>query len=198
MKSSEVIQMFKESIAITKSNGVEHVPIENLEAYAAELQEVVEQTPEDVAAGEAAMEEYRARLTAWISSSQHSHELSLEMLRSVITVGQSALKSALLINGGAAVALLAFIGRIWGAAESQPVLGALSVALMAYVSGVLSAAAAAGATYFSQAGYGGEFGRASHRVGRVGHVLAVLFVLGSYVLFGTGSWLAFKAIGLGN
>lgn len=197
MKSSEVIQVLKESVATTKAKGVEHVPIENLEAFADELQDVVKKTPDDVAAGEAAMEEYRAHLTTWASSSQYQYDKSLEMLRAVITVGQSALKSALLINGGAAVALLAFIGKIWGQVDTQPVLGVLSVALNCYVFGVLSAAMACGATYFSQAGYSDEFGRASHRVGVVGHVAAVVFVFGGYALFGTGSWIAFKAIGLG-
>lgn len=197
MKSSEVIQMFKDSVAATKAKGVEHVPIENLEAFADELQELVNKTPENVAAGEAAMEEYRAHLTAWVSSSQHQHEKSLEMLRAVITVGQSALKSALLINGGAAVALLAFIGKIWGGVDTQPVLGALAIALICYVAGVLSAAMASGATYFSQAGYSDEFGRASQGVGVGGHIAAIIFVFGGYGFFATGSWIAFKTIGLG-
>lgn len=196
MKSFEVIQMFKDTVATTKAKGVEHVPIKNLEAFADELQEVVESTPEDVAAGEAAMEEYRAHLTAWVSSSQHRHEKSLEILRAGVTAGQSALKSALLINGGAAVALLAFIGKIWGDVDTQPVLDALATALIFYVSGVLSAAMASGATYFSQAGFADEFGPLSQRVGGVGRVAAVGFVFGGYAFFGTGSWIAFKAMGL--
>ncbi|WP_447044094.1 hypothetical protein [Vreelandella sp. H-I2] len=197
MKSSEVIEIFKSSIAATKANGVEHVPIENLEAFANELHGLVGKTPDDVAAGEAALEEYRAHLSAWVSSSQQRHETNLEMLRSVVTVGQSALKSALLINGGASVALLAFIGKIWGGTNAQPTLDALAAALLCYIFGVLSSAMAAGATYFSQAGYAGEFGSIAHRVGRSGHVAAVLFVFGGYYLFARGSWLAFKAIGLG-
>jgi len=41
------------------------------------------------------------------------------MFKSVIDAGTVALRSATLINGGAAVALLAFIGNIWekGVAE---------------------------------------------------------------------------------
>ncbi|NIC05281.1 hypothetical protein [Billgrantia bachuensis] len=197
MKSFEVVQMFKDSIAITKEKGVEHVPIESLEAYADELQELVDKTSGDVPAGEAAMEEYRAKLSAWVASSQHQHDERMELRREVTTTGQAALKSALLINGGAAVALLAFIGRIWGSEESQHTLEVLSGALLSFVFGVLSAAVAAGATYISQAGYADAFGSISWRVGVVGQVAAVIFVIGAYVLFTRGSLVAFKAIGLG-
>ncbi|MHB1092334.1 hypothetical protein [Thiobacillus sp.] len=154
-------------------------------------QTLVAKTPADVAAGEAAMEAYRADLSLWVSSRQQNHEHNLEMLRATITTGQSALKSALLINGGAAVALLAFLGSVWSSDKIGEVPSEINPALLLYVFGVLSAAVAAGATYLSQAGYGNEFGKASRYVGYIGHVLAVLGVLGSYVLFGRASWLAF-------
>ncbi|GHA85507.1 hypothetical protein [Modicisalibacter luteus] len=197
MKSTEVTQVLKSAIAITKGKGVEHVAIADLEAYADMLQETVASSPEGIALGEAALEEYKANLSSWVSSSQQRHEMDLEMLRAIITVGQSALKGALLINGGAAVALLAFIGKIWGNTDTQPTLIALSAALLSYVFGVLSAAMAAGATYFAQAGYANEFGRFSQGVGRAGHIAAIGFVFGAYYLFAQGSWMAFKAIGVG-
>lgn len=197
MKSFEVAQILKSAISVTKAKGVEHVAIADLEAYADRLQETVASSPEGVALSEAALEEHKANLLAWASSSQQRHEADLEMLRAVITAGQSALKGALIINGGAAVALLAFIGKIWGNSDTQPTLAALSFALLSYVFGVLSAAMAAGATYFSQAGYASGFGRFSDRIGRIGHIAAIGFVFGAYYLFAQGSWKAFAAIGLG-
>nr|WP_299241343.1 hypothetical protein [uncultured Halomonas sp.] len=194
MKSSEVVQVLRDSITTTKEKGVEHVSVADLEAYADRLEGVVSKTPEDIAAGDAAIETYRAELTAWVSSSQQQHEHNLEMLRAVITVGQSALKSSLLINGAAAVTLLAFIGNIWKVSGSGPLISLLASAMLHFVAGVLSAAMAAGATYFSQAGYCGEFGAVSMKIGRVGHVLAVFFVFAAYLLFGRGSWLAFSAL----
>jgi len=191
MKSSELIQILRGAIAATREAGVEHVSIGDVEAFATRLAETAARTPEDVAAGEAAMEAYRADLSAWVSARQQRHEYNLEMLRSVITVGQSALKSALLINGGAAAALLAFIGSVWSSSNAAAALPSISCAMIYYVYGVLSAAVAAGATYFSQAGYGGEFGKLSMSIGRIGHVLAILGVLISYILFGRASWLAF-------
>lgn len=195
MKSAEVIEALQGAIASTKQSGVKQVSVADLEAFSARLAETVARTPADVAAGEAAMEAYRADLSAWVSSRQQNHEHNLEMLRATITTGQSALKSALLINGGAAVALLAFIGNVWSSANTSRVLPEISTALLLYVFGVLAAAIAAGATYFSQAGYGEEFGKASIYVGRIGHVLAVLGVLTSYALFGWASWLAFVGVG---
>ena len=194
MKASEVVDILKSSIAATRESGVDTVSLSDLEAYAHKLSETASETPEDVAVGEAAMERYRAEHDVWISSRQQLHEHNLEMLRSVITVGQLALKSALLINGGAAIALLALVGQVWSSNDGKLALGSLATALLYYVFGVLSAAVAAGTTYISQAGYAGEFGSASLFIGRLGHVATLLGVIGAYVLFSRGSWIAFMAI----
>ena len=195
MKSTEVIEILRGAIANSKETGLKQVSILDLEEFSARLAETVARTPADAAAGDAAMEAYRAELSAWVSSRQQDHEHNLEMLRATITTGQSALKSALLINGGAAAALLAFIGSAWSSNKFGTALPEISAALLHYVFGVLAAAVAAGSTYLSQAGYGNEFGKTSRCVGFIGHVLAVLFVLASYILFGRASWLAYLGIG---
>jgi hypothetical protein len=196
MKSTEVVEVLRGAVANTKEAGVKQVSIADLEAFSARLAETVARTPADAAAGDAAMEAYRAELSAWVSSRQQDHEHNLEMLRATITTGQSALKSALLINGGAAAALLAFIGSAWSSNKIAEALPDISAALLIYVFGVLAAAVAAGSTYLSQAGYGNEFGKASRCVGYIGHMLAVVGVLASYILFGRASWLAY--IGIAN
>lgn len=197
MKASEVIQALKSSIASTRDSGAQSVSIDDLEAYANLLDEKVKKTPEDVAAGEAAMEAYRAELSSWISSRQQHHEHNLEMLRATITTGQTALKSSLLINGGAAVAALAFIGNVWIKVPPESPLTMLPTSLMFYVFGVLVAAVASGFTYFSQAGYAGEFGKISRRVGIVSHIITVCLVVSSYYCFGKASWLAYVAMSNG-
>ena len=197
MKSTEVVEILRGAIAKTKETGVKQISIADLEVFSARLAETVAKTPADVAAGDAAMEAYRADLSAWVSARQQNHEHNLEMLRATIATGQSAIKSALLINGGAAAALLAFVGSVWPSHKLGEALSDITSALLLYVFGVLSAAVAAGATYLSQAGYGDEFGKASRCVGYVGHVLAVVGVLVSYILFGRASWIAFLGIGDG-
>jgi len=198
MKASEILQAIKSTITTSKNDGVQHISVESLEAYIARLEEMSKRTPDDVAAGEAAMEAYKADLNSWVASRQQQHEFNLEMLRATITTGQTALKSSLLINGGAAVAMLAFVGNLIGRKEShQGLLNFIPESLVCFVFGVLSAAIAAGCSYFSQAGYGGEFGKASRKIGVIGHLVAVIAVVASYVLFGRGAWLAYISIGNG-
>lgn len=198
MKTAEVIDMFRSAIANTRQAGATQVTLDDLDAYANRLEDAARMSPNDVAAGEAAMETYKADLAEWIGARQRYHEHNLEMMRATISTGQSALKNALLINGGAAAAaVLAFIGGIWSVEKSQAVIGAIAAALYCYVMGVLSAAIASGATYWAQAGYGGEFGKASRTIARIGHVIAVLGVLASYGLFGRASWLAFTGVNVG-
>lgn len=141
------------------------------------------------------MEAYKAKLSALAYSLQQDHEKDLEMLRATIVTGQSALKSALLINGGAAVAMLAFIGNAWSTPKTAQLVAGLAYGLSLFVWGVMSAACAAGATYLSQAGFGGEFGTNSQRIGRTGMVLAILGVIGAYVLFGLGAWQSYVSLG---
>lgn len=118
MKASEILQAIKSTIASSKNNNVQHISIDSLEAYIAHLEELSKKTPDDVAAGGAAMEAYKADLNSWVASRQQRHEFNLEMLKATITTGQTALKSSLLINGGAAVAMLAFVGNMWGVKKS--------------------------------------------------------------------------------
>lgn len=147
MKSSEVVEMLRDAVAQTKELGVEQISLADLEAFATHLADMVEQTPEDVAAGEAAIEAYRTKLTEWLAARQRIHEHNLELLRSVIIIGQATLRSAMLINGGAAVVLLAFIGSVWPRDGFETQLSAIATALLCYVAGVLTAAMASGATY---------------------------------------------------
>jgi hypothetical protein len=194
MKSSEHLQVLKNAIAATKESGADNVTITNLEAFSERLSDIAGETPDDVAAGEAGIEKYKADLSVWIAGRQHSRAYSLEMLRSIIAVGQTALTISLLINGGAAVALLAFVGGVCSRGANDILLRSLAFALLLYVTGVLAAAVATGATYFSQAGYAGEFGKGSRVVGRVGHALAILGVISAYILFGFGSWHTFSSL----
>ncbi|MGI8426184.1 MAG: hypothetical protein ACR2M4_06230 [Actinomycetota bacterium] len=129
MKASEVVDTLQGVISRTKEQGVTQIQIGNLEAFAKELASMVGQSPDGVEAGEAALELHKANLSGWVAERQHVFDRNLEMLRATVLTGQSALKSALLINGGAAVALLAFVGSIWNSANSRaalPLVGCLA------------------------------------------------------------------------
>lgn len=101
-----------------------------------------------------------------------------------------ALKTAILINGGAAVALLAFLGSIWNSGAAQ----ALSVArfpesMLAFVLGVLSAALATGTNYL--ASYASA--RATVTVFLVVNAVSIVLVTGSYTAFIVGGALAYSS-----
>ena len=61
----------------------------------------------------------------------------LQMFKSVILAGQTALKSTILINGGAAVALLAFIGSVWDKTTDENVVRKLLISMLLFVAGVI-------------------------------------------------------------
>jgi hypothetical protein len=65
---------------------------------------VPEPTPADLA-------RYQAELQLSIEQRRGNHAAQLEGFKSVITAGQNAIRSSFLLNGGAAVAILAFIGH---------------------------------------------------------------------------------------
>lgn len=90
-----------------KDSGTDSIKCENLIAYLDQVIQAPGSEPDLIQ-----LEKYKADLQRWVSENNHRHEAQLEMFRSVITAGQGAIKSAFLLNGGAAVALLAFIAHL--------------------------------------------------------------------------------------
>ncbi len=102
------------------------------------------------------------------------------MFRSVIGAGRFALQSSILVNGGAAVAILAFIGSPWALEAKPTMIPGLADSLGTLAFGVLATVVAAGMTYIGQALYSEE------RTQTFGHVVTVLtigLVLASYIAF---------------
>jgi hypothetical protein len=105
------------------------------------------------------------------------HESQLEMFKSVLETGQTAVNTAILVSGGGTVALLAFVGNLM--AKSAPVPFPLVVGILLFAVGVLCGAVAAGARYICQYCYGNNWLRSA-----IGfHIFCVALVLASYALF---------------
>ena len=103
----------------------------------------------------------------------------------VITIGQGALKSGALINGGACVALLAFIGNI--ITKDASMISGLSTALLIFGCGVFFAAISSGTTYLAQENYE----RGKRKKAFFSQHLTIAFVGLSYLAFllgGLQSW----------
>lgn len=113
-----------------------------------------------------------------------SQELSRCLLDATMAFAGAALKSAVLINGGAAVAVLAYMGNVPSGVAHQ-----LPYSLLLFTGGVLLAAIATAGSYFAQFSYAhGCDSRGSRFRG-----VAIALIIGSYVAFASGSYTAFQA-----
>jgi hypothetical protein len=77
------------------------------------------------------------------------HEFSMRIDDSGIKSGDALLRNLLLINGGAAVAILAFMGSVISKdAGSHKIIGDIAGGLTYFASGVIASVTALGLTYF--------------------------------------------------
>jgi hypothetical protein len=156
---------------------------------------------------------------AWKAMAPLEFAALMESWKTVIESGQTALKSLMTINGGAAVALLAFLGNLL---TKEPPNGAtfpiqvIATAMVLFVGGVASGGAALVFRYFTQFyARRNEFAmlehksamanlripqalpklrKAAERVSYVAMFLAWITGFGSLGVFCWGGWKAFRAI----
>lgn len=136
------------------------------------------------------IEKFRSDLTGSLAYQEHIHNWSLEGFRQIIALGQSTLKSMMLINGGAAVALLAFLGNLITRSGSSENIVAFAGSMRLFVIGVFLAAVAYATTYFSQLFYDGEKDW-QRRTGLVFHVVTSLVGAASLAAFLWGAHAAY-------
>ena len=180
MKSKEVIQEVRKALGNTKQAGETSVSIDAMDNFMAQLEKRAEQVGEfNKLEHERLLKEFEANNARNIAASQNMTSHSIEMFKSVITAGQAALKSSMIINGGAAAALLAFTGKIWTEGSTKLVTNALTHSILLFCIGVLLAAFATGTTYLSQFSYASEW----RKTGNFINVLSVGSVLSSYGVF---------------
>lgn len=80
----------------------------------------------------------------------------LELFKSVISYGQFTLKASLLINGGAAVSVLAFIGHLATEKSGSHYVALFAVPMLCWCIGVLSAVLSIAMTYIAQRCYSAD------------------------------------------
>lgn len=135
-------------------------------------------------------DELKARLSELEDrSEQRVHEWRLESFRATLSAGAATLRAAMLITGGGAAALLAFLQAL--VQGGSPHVGAIAFSLWIMVGAMLSAGLATGATYAGQWCYSEE-GVWRDRVGTSFHVIAVVLFLASLAGFGSAAWHAYR------
>lgn len=147
--------------------------------------------------------EHARRLELWKTQLAVSSAEWLEMFKAVSEAGMTALKSSIVINGGAAATLLALLAdglKANGTGHWGPMLSPLGWAWISFMCGLGLAGAATGTRYLSQALYAGALRQgqdAKSRLYKGGdwvRNISVLFGCGSFVLFFVGAWMIFSVI----
>jgi hypothetical protein len=185
MNAQEFAAQLKATIQDIKEKGTAAIYCDNLIAYLEEVEKSPSQTPTKVE-----LEKYKADLQLHIEQNKNYHASHLEMFRSVITSGQNAIRSSFLMNGGASIALLAFIGHL---AEVKPeMIQVFSSALIPFVLGVLAMTVTSGCTYLGQWLYDSASALAQKWGFRL-NVVCIVLGISSYGFFIWGMWRAFFA-----
>ncbi|MBV1898641.1 MAG: hypothetical protein KUG63_04625 [Cycloclasticus sp.] len=193
MKAIEVITEIREALSQTKEQGHSTVSIDAMENYLMLFDKDVENdTYYKSLNHEAELAKFKAENDRNIAHANNETAHSLEMFKSVITAGQSALKASMLINGGAAAALLAFTGKIWKSPTTEVVANSLTSSIFIFCLGVLCAALATGTTYLSQLAFSSDSPKLGHSI----NAFNILIVLSSFVLFGFGAFRAANSLGV--
>lgn len=191
--TNEVISALRGQISAAKENGLSMVSLDSLSNLIDAIEQQAKQTPEGVEQSQALVEKFKAELVALQSSDQQAHETSLEMLRATVDTSHLAIKSALLINGGAAVAFLAFLGTAWSRFSSASVKATLAGSLEHFIEGVMWIGIGSGIAYLCQAAFSGQFGKHGQIIGEVLRWISVALVLGSFAKFYFGCQMAIEA-----
>jgi anti-sigma28 factor (negative regulator of flagellin synthesis) len=116
----------------------------------------------------------------------------IEMFKAVIESGREALNALVLINGGAVIALLGFMGGTVSKGLPQALGLNLTIPLLQFGLGVLTGAIAFATRYLSQAFYSAP----RKRTGDAFKYVAILFAFTGYGLFGWGIYGAYRAFSI--
>ena len=157
MKTEDVIALFDKTLDEATAKGARTIDVDALKQWVAGLRRIAEAQSAQMAAEE--QKRTQMSFENWLETNKQRHEWQLEGFRSVIQVGQSALKTCILVNGGAAVALLAFVGHLVEQAKPQIPVRSLALAMAVFVGGVFAGGLASAFTYLSQWSSSGNWPR---------------------------------------
>lgn len=111
----------------------------------------------------------------------------IEEFKATVGLAQSSLRAAMLINGGAAVAILAFMGNIWSKGN---VTTGLTGSLWFFIGGIVAAAFGTGTAYFAQHGFVLAKNENEEKNAMRWRVASIVLVILSYIVFAFGAWWA--------
>jgi len=185
MNAKDVIGIIREKASEAERAGATQVPISNLRILIDQIDRDTSADPAKTPFGllssanhETALAKYRVRV-----------DFGLEQFKSVMAVGQTALKSMFMVNGGAAVAVLAFAGHLATSGAASAV-QTLACPLACFVVGLLLVTIASGLTYLAQRAYATR----RRQLGSWLNAVIITVAAFSVAAFATGSWFAYLAV----
>lgn len=191
MQAKDIVQDIRKAVASVKEQKQEVISVSALEQYLDELERHVDQTEEiNKLKLETNLANFRAAHERNIARYQAQRQYDIEILKSVLTYAQTALKSIMIINGGAAAGLLAFIGKIWtNTSITQSAVNALTSSITLYAFGLLIGAVGTGSAYLTQSAHDARWNKTAIGL----RILTVILVIASYGLFGVATYKAYMA-----
>ena len=143
------------------------------------------------------LEIHKAELDAhydhWRMNSEFQSRTDVEMFRGLIAFALAALKSIIIINGAAAVAILALLASVWGkdAMVARDMAAAIKPAMLLFVVGVAAGSFATALAYLTQVVF---LETKMLKLGATFRVLALLAGFASLAAFGFGAVLTVNAL----
>jgi hypothetical protein len=199
MESKQVVTKIISEIQRVKGQGITFVQITDLLEYLERVRDdIATSNDTNMPAFQAALQEKNHVAESNLQSQKERAESGREMFRTVITYGAEAMKAAILVNGGAAVALLAFLGSSKGISLARIPTFLLANAILFLAGGVLCAAIAMATSYLTQFYYHqNQYVEQINAKGKMApffRYLSLAFVVFSYGAFAGGAWLAWLAL----
>lgn len=190
MDARQLIEAHRTALKEAEASGLTVIQTSTLHSIFNDLEKILTTTSNQPHPLE--LEKFRSDLAGSLTYEEHVQNWRLESFKQVIALGQSTLKSMMLINGGAAVALLAFLGNLVTRSSSFANVASFAASMRMFVIGVFLASVAYATTYFSQMFYEGEK-KWQRRTGLGFHVLTSLVGAGALIAFLWGAHIAYQA-----
>ena len=181
VRNKEAMDTFRSIEQQLKSGGLSRSSLAQLNAYISEMEDAFKTDPD----GEVKRELLRMVHESVLQSEKMEAENNLEQFRTVVANGRNALKFGVLVNGGAAVALLAFLGNLVSKSPVQPFAPEFAWPLACFTFGVFSGMFDHGLLYLVQY----TFHHGNERLGRFLNFLCNCVAVVVYLSFAAGcSW----------
>jgi hypothetical protein len=199
MKASDAIREIQEAVLAAEKAGNKDLSIVNLNAYLASVLATADEREGAVPAITEAQAAHQ--LEVWKAQLSSRTALGTEMMKFTMEAGQTALRSAIVINGGAAVTVLAFAGNLITKGQLQPgglLLTHIGGALLWFMMGAGAAGVSSGFRYLAQLVHELRFDPSkSKRWAYAGHgtnFISIALGVASFALFFVGGIASYHAV----